>query len=495
VPLVVDDVLSCAASAAPGRLAVTLGEDRLTFGDLRRRANRLANALLGLRVGPGDRVAWWSETSLDGVGLYFGLGRIGAPFVPLNPGYSHDEARAVLEYLAPRLLVVDPAHAERAAALAADLGVPLASVGAGDVRPGHDLDRLALAASSDTPPVPLPKEDDVFTVFLTSGSTGRPKGVMVSQRATWLRTHAGAAAHVTCGGTGDVVMFPLFHMAGWNFSAMAWSSGRPAHLVRRADPDELLGAVERWSAATLYCLPAVWQRVLASDTAADTTSLEWALTGTSQVTTELLSALKARFPTVRTTVNYGSTETGRAVALSDRDLFDRPGSVGLPIPGVRACVADDGELLLRTDRVMSGYWDLPAETAEVLRGGWYHTGDLATRDDDGYLTIVGRKKEVIRTGGETVAPVEVEAALTGYPGVVEVAVVGLPDPDWGEVVCAVVVLADGAAAPTAEALAGHLTGRLARHKHPRRVVVADGLPRTPATGQVQRAVLARRFGG
>ena len=119
---------------------------------------------------------------------------------------------------------------------------------------------------------------------------------MISQRATWLRTHAGAAAHTTSGGRGQVVMFPLFHMAGWNFATMAWSAHQPAHLVRRADADELLGAVERWSAATLYCIPAVWRRILECDRPADVSSLDWALTGTSQVTTELLTGIKERFP-------------------------------------------------------------------------------------------------------------------------------------------------------------------------------------------------------
>ena len=264
--------------------------------------------------------------------------------------------------------------------------------------------------------------------------------------------------------------------------------------MRRADADQLLDAIERWSPSTLYCIPAVWRRLLDSNRIVDTRSVEWALTGTSQVTPELLEGIKARFPAARTTVNYGSTETARAVALRDPDLFTHPGSVGHPIPGVRAKVADDGELLIASDRLMSGYFELPAETEEALRDGWYHTGDLAERDDDGYLTIVGRKKEVIRTGGETVAPVEVEAALAGYPGLAELAVVGLPDPEWGEVVCAVVVLGEGAVLPGPQELRAHVGDRLAPYKHPRRVVQVDVLPRTAATGQVQRGILAQQIG-
>jgi acyl-CoA synthetase (AMP-forming)/AMP-acid ligase II len=143
---------------------------------------------------------------------------------------------------------------------------------------------------------------------------------------------------------------------------------------------------------------------------------------------------------------------------------------------------------------MSGYFELPAETDEAIRDGWYHTGDLAERDEEGYLSIVGRKKEVIRTGGETVAPVEVEAALAGYPGIADLAVVGIPDAQWGEVVCAIVVLLEGAVLPGPEELRDHIGDRLAPYKHPRRVVQADVLPRTSATGQVQRAKLAQQLG-
>lgn len=490
MPLVIDDVLSCAATTSPNRLAVTLGDDALTFAGVRDAAYRLANALLGLGLSRGDRVAWWSDITLDGVSLYFGLGRLGAVFVPLNPAYSDEEATTVLEYVRPRLLLVDPGHAERGEALARALEIPLATVGGAG--PGDDLSGLARTSSPADPGVPLPAEDDVFTIFLTSGSTGRPKGVMVSHRATWLRTHAGSAAHTTTSGKGELVMFPLFHMAGWNFSTIAWSGHRTAHLVYRADAGELLGAVERWSPGTLYCIPAVWRRILDSTRQADVSSLEWALTGTSQVSVELLKEIKARFPGTQTTVNYGSTEMGRAVGLPDADLFRKPGSVGFPIPGVRAVVADDGELLLSGDRMMSGYFEMPAESSEAMAGGWYHTGDLAETDDEGYLYIVGRKKEIIRSGGETIAPVEVEAALAGYPGLAEVAVIGVADGEWGEVVCAAVVLADGAPAPSVEDLRRHIGDRLAGFKHPRRVVVVDELPRTSATGQVQRSKLARQ---
>ena len=195
-------------------------------------------------------------------------------------------------------------------------------------------------------------------------------------------------------------------------------------------------------------------------------------------------------PWTRTTVSYGSTEVGRAISLGDDDLFRKPGSIGLPVPGIQAKVAGDGELLLTSGTLMSGYFNLPEATALVLEDGWYHTGDLVEQDAEGYFCIVGRKNEMIRSGGESVAPLEVEAALRGYPGIADVAVIGVPDAQWGELVCAAVVAADGTSPPTVEDLRRHLAGRLAAFKHPRRVLVVDQLPRTSATGQVQRSLVA-----
>ncbi|MGH8988612.1 MAG: AMP-binding protein, partial [Acidimicrobiales bacterium] len=177
--LLVDDLLACAAGSSPDRPAVTLGEASLTFAQLRAAANRCTHALAGLGVASGDRVCWWSDMDLDGVALYFGITRLGAAFVPLNPAFGDAELAPVLAYLRPRLLVADVAHAERAAVLAGDLGleVAVASGGvAGGAVPGHDLDRLVASASPSVPSFPPPAEEDVATIFLTSGSTGRPKG-------------------------------------------------------------------------------------------------------------------------------------------------------------------------------------------------------------------------------------------------------------------------------------------------------------------------------
>jgi acyl-CoA synthetase (AMP-forming)/AMP-acid ligase II len=313
------------------------------------------------------------------------------------------------------------------------------------------------------------------------------KGAVLSHRATWLRAIQRDNEGGATGRRGFVVTFGLFHMAGWFFLENALAADRPVHLVDRPEPHELLGAVERWRASGIYCIPGVLQRVLDDDGTYDTSSLVEVLTGTSLVTLDLIDALKARFPGSWTSVAYGSTEIGRGAVLLDSDLYDRPGSVGQPPPMVVADLADDGELWLRGPTMFSGYLDRPDATADAIDGdGWFHTGDLATRDADGYLSITGRRSESIRSGGEWVAPVEVESAVRTHPSVADVAVVGLPDPSWGEVVCAAIVVRPGATLPTVDELRTHVARVLVGPKQPRVVVQVEELPRTDATGQVRR---------
>jgi fatty-acyl-CoA synthase len=237
----------------------------------------------------------------------------------------------------------------------------------------------------------------------------------------------------------------------------------------------------------------VWARILAADVERfDTSSLRELDTGTSATPIELIRALKQRFPGTLTRIYYGSTEAGSATTLPDLDVLRKPGSVGAPSPGVDVSLTAEGEIRVRSDYLMDGYFDDPDASAVALRDGWFHTGDLGALDEEGHLQVVGRLKEIIRSGGESIAPAEVEAVLADHPDVLEVAVVGVPDPSWGELVCAVVVPEPGTA-PTLEALQAHCAGRLAGFKKPRRLECVAALPRTPATGQVQRALLVEQI--
>ncbi|HEX5616104.1 MAG TPA: class I adenylate-forming enzyme family protein, partial [Acidimicrobiia bacterium] len=452
--LLIGNVLANAARVAPSALAATLGDQRITFADLDDASNRMARALAAAGVGHGDRVVWWGDTTLDALPLFGGLARLGAVFAPLNAHFGPDEAVPVVEHATPRLLVTDAAHRDLGAAVAGATGVAIAQLGPGS---GTDLDRKARDAAPDSVVTPGLRETDPHVVFFTSGSSGAPKGVVLSHRANWLRT--AAAATTTSGGRGVVCMFPLFHMAGWTIALGAWQARRAVHFVATPDAPTLLATTERERAARLYCIPAVWSRIVEHGVAGyDLTALEEADTGTSATPPELLAAIKAALPHTVTRVFYGSTEAGPGVQLGDADLFRKPGSVGVAQPGVEVRVADDGEVCLRSPYLFDGYLDDPDATAAALVDGWYRTGDRGVLDTDGYLSITGRIREVIRTGGETVAPGEVEAVLGTHPALAEVAVVGVPDPTWGEVVTAVVVLRPGAPSPTLDDLRDHCTG-------------------------------------
>jgi acyl-CoA synthetase (AMP-forming)/AMP-acid ligase II len=488
-PLRIGDLIRRNARAVPGRPAASLAGQVLSHGELDRAANRVASALRSLGVGLGDRVLAWADTSLEQLALFAGLAKLGGVFAPLDARLGPQEAVPVARIARPGLVVADAPREEAALRVAAELGARAVALGRID---GRGDPRTLLHAGRPAADVEAPelRETDPHVIFFTSGSTGRPKGVVISHRASYLRSFQGVfrdAPEVS------VCMFPLFHMAGFSLALSAWQTRGEIALVPGASAEAILEAVASRRANRLYLIPSIWQRILAARPERfDASSLRELDTGTSAVAIDLVRALKDAFPGTATRIYYGSTECGSATSLPDADVLRKPGSVGPPSPGVDLRLSEAGEICVRSAYLMDGYFDDPAATAAALRDGWFHTGDLGELDDEGYLRVVGRIKEVIRTGGESVAPAEVEAVLASHPSVAEVAVVGVPDPQWGEIVCAVVVAAPGAA-PTLPDLQKHCEGRIAGFKKPRRLELADSLPRTPATGQVQRTLLVQRI--
>ncbi|HSS09543.1 MAG TPA: AMP-binding protein [Acidimicrobiales bacterium] len=474
VPLLVGNVFRRAARRTPNRFAASLAGRSLTFLEVETVAARLAEVLHQRGVGPGDRVGWWGDTTIDAVPLFAALAQMGAVFAPINARLAAEEAAPVLELADPALVVTDKSRQADGDATLEEL--------------------LEAAAGADPSPRSVSVDErDPHVIFFTSGSTGRSKGVVLSHRANVLRTMPGNAP--TLAGP-TVCMFPLFHMAAWSIALGCWQAGDEVAFVDQTDAATLLGTVEARRARRLYAIPAVWGRILAElsgdPSAYDLHTLQEADTGTSATPPELISALRDALPHTVTRVMYGSTEAGAAATLGSEDLERKPGSVGLPAAGVELELAESGEVLVRSPFLMSGYFRNEEATAIALADGWYHTGDLGVLDDEGYLSIVGRASDLIRTGGEAVAPPEVEAAVASHPAVAETAVVGLADPEWGERVCAVVVLRPGSELDLDD-LRRYLSGRLASFKHPRKLVVTRELPRTAATGQIQRTLLVEQL--
>ncbi|GMU78446.1 MAG: AMP-dependent synthetase [Acidimicrobiia bacterium] len=485
--LLIGHVFRSGARAAPDRVAAALGDRSLTFAEVDRAANDHAAALAGLGVGHHDRVVLWSHTDLDAVPVFAALARLGAVFAPANALLGVDEATEMASLARPRLLIVDAAHAAAGEQVAERLGIPVRRLGA-VVEDG--------APPAPDPVVPDLGEGDPHVVFFTSGTSGRSKGVVLSHRVNFLRSHPGAQLEPR-GAT--VCMYPLFHMGAWTIALQAWQAQSTVVFVEHAEAATICDAIARWSATHFNAIPAVWRRIIDHveehpEVAEGLRSLRIVDSGTSATPPDLLADIAALVPGATRRVFYGSTEAGAVCLLRDEAMDAHPGSCGLPQHSVEVrCDPETGELQVRGPLLFDGYFDDPAASAEARTpDGWLRTGDVASIDD-GFVTIVGRVKDVIRTGGEAVAPNEVEGALVDHPALLDVAVVGIPDPVWGETVCAAVVVRPGASSPTLDDLRAHARDRLARFKLPRRVEVVPEIPRTAATRQVLRRLLVEEI--
>lgn len=461
--LLVSEIFRNAAHNVPDRAALYVNGEQWTFAQLDAASDRLAVVLLERGVRPGETILHSAARSADTVMLFAAAARIGAVYAPIDPALSAAERRPYEELVEPRLML-EPA------------------------------DLAALIGSGAEPPEPVVDHGDenaFHVLFFTSGSTGRAKGVPLTNRVSVLRSHAGAQPEPR----GPAVCpFPLFHMASWTIALQQWQARAAVVFPAKFAAEEIFAAIEKHRAERIYCIPAIWRRLLDHNAAVrrsggrlpDLSSLRIADTGTSRTPPELIRALKDLAPQARVRIFYGSTEAGLVACLEGDALRSRPGRCGLPMQGVQVRVNATGELEVRGPAVFSGY--LGAASA-FTTDGWLRTGDLAEIDDRGYLSITGRTTEIIRSGGHTIVPSEIEAVLADMPGVADLAVGGRPSPDWGEIVCVALVPRDRAAAPDLDQLRAHCAGRLAPYKHPRQLVIVDHIPRTASTQQVNRVAL------
>ncbi|MFL6076952.1 MAG: acyl-CoA synthetase [Mycobacteriales bacterium] len=491
------------ARISPHRVAFRQGDRAVTYAELAARVDALAAGLAGRGgVRPGDRVAYLGPNDLATFETFFAAGRLGAIFVPLNIRLAGPEIAYMLADCGARVLVYAPATAGLAAAAdprAAGVSTLVALDPSGD--PAGALPYADLAATGPAaavPDTPVDLGDDALILY-TSGTTGRPKGAVLTHGNVTFNT-MNQLAHVDVLST-DVVLCtaPLFHVTGLGqVSLPTLVKGGTVVIAPRFDPEWMLRAVGELRVNAFSAVPTMLQMLCEHPgwAAADLSSLRYVIYGGSPVMERVARAWQDRG--IDVLQGYGMTEAAPGVLLAPPEgARERPTSAGVPHfftdiglvdpAGDAVAVPGTGELVVRGPHVFRGYWNRPADTADALRDGWFRSGDVVRVDADGWGTVVDRVKDVIISGGENVYPAEVEAVLAQLPEVAASAVIGVPDPRWGEVGYAFVVRQPGVALDEAR-LRAHLEGRLARYKIPRYLRFVDDLPRT-ASGKVRKAEL------
>ncbi|WP_406675378.1 acyl-CoA synthetase [Nonomuraea sp. N2-4H] len=495
----IGDLLRRSAARHPAKTAIVFGDLRQSYADLDLMVNRTANALAARGVRKGDRFAVFSHNNHAFVVAYFALARLGAISVPVNFMLGAEEVAYILEHSGATGILAEEALLPVAREAVNERVTVRGVIGA--EQDGWEPFSAWSSHDDDSEPAVEIADDDPIQIMYTSGTESRPKGAVLSSRSL-------ISQYVTCMVDGEmshddveVHALPLYHCAQLHcFLTPGIYLGATNIVLPGASPAVILATIEGERATKLFCPPTVWISLLRHPDfdRRDLSSLRKGYYGASIMPVEVLKEIAARLPDVRLFNFYGQTEMAPvATILRPEEQLTRLGSAGRPALNVETRIVDDadrpvppgtvGEIVHRSPHAMLGYWNDPDKTAEAFRGGWFHSGDLGVMDADGYLSVVDRKKDMIKTGGENVASREVEEAIYQHPAVAEAAVFGVPDEKWIEAVTAAVVLRQGSEL-TAGELIGFLRGRLAPFKTPKRVVFVDALPKN-ASGKVLKREL------
>ena len=493
----ISDMLHRTASRVPGKLAIVSGATRLTFAELDAAVSRTAAALAAEGLKKGDRLALLSHNCWQFAVLSFATARLGVILVPVNFMLGPGEIGYILNHSEAMAFV-----AEDALAVTADQAIEAAGrnistravirLSSGD-GPAGWTDFQQWIDRPGTPPEVDVADDDLVRLMYTSGTESKPKGAMLSSRSLMWQ-------YVSCIIDGDmdgddieVHSLPLYHCAQLDcFLGPDLYLGATSIVLPAPDPAAILRTIESERATKLFCPPTVWISLLRSPqfSRTDLSSLRKGYYGASAMPVEVLRELLDRLPGIRLWNFYGQTEMAPlATILGPGEQVSRAGSAGRAALNVETRLVDDddltvppgtvGEIVHRSPHATLGYYKDPAMTAAAFRNGWFHSGDLGVMSEDGYLTVVDRKKDMIKTGGENVASREVEEAIYQMDGVAEVAVFGVAHPRWIEAVAAAVVPKPGAML-TEEAVISHTREQLAGYKTPKCVVITDVLPKNPS---------------
>jgi fatty-acyl-CoA synthase len=500
------------------KVGVISGACRYTYAEFGERCERLSAGLLHEGVQRGDRVAFLSFNNNQLLEGYYGAPLIRAMVMPLNVRLSAGELTAILNHAEARVLVFETDFAPMVEKLRALCPSIERWVSIDGPSPQADLtyDDLLSHGRIDRPDICSFDEDEIAELFYTSGSTGTPKGVMLAHRTLYLHAMAVACAFNRDDTAVELHTIPLFHANGWGRPQTAVMNGIKQVMVRRFEPVSVLRIVAEERATAMSLVPTMANSLINCPELGkhDTSSLLEIHVGGAAAAPELIGHLEKAFPSARVMAGYGLTETcpvatsartkGTVKYADEADRIRHMAMAGWPILGCEIRVVDlhmndvardmsaIGEVVIRGDNVMDGYFKEPAATQAVMSGAWLHTGDMAVWDAENYIHIVDRKKDIIISGGENISSIEVEKAICAHPAVLECAVVAAPDPKWGEVPAAVVVVKPGQQLDGA-GLMEFLSGRLAGFKCPRVVdFAADPLPKT-GTGKILKRQLREAY--
>jgi acyl-CoA synthetase (AMP-forming)/AMP-acid ligase II len=500
-------LLADCAMRFPAREAVICDDRRVTFRELDDRANRIANALLALGLGPGERVALYLPNSAELVEAMMGIANAGALMVPISTRLTTSEVKFIFEDCRPFAIFFSPEFRDAACAASANLaGVELIAVGP---PVGREIGYEAMiAAASPARPPALPPEPDDLVIGYTSGTTGRPKGAIATHKV--IVTVHGFMNSIEWGLTAEdrcLVTTPMAHRTGLGRVANCVCLGSSIVILPKFEPAAAVDLIARENCTLLGCVPTIARMMLPEiERRPEACRPLKTLVATGEafpvdIKTRLLEAL----PHLRIFSFYAQTESGFVACLRPEEQTTHAASIGRPVPGVEIRIVDanmrevpdgePGEVLVRCGTpgafmTMRAYYNRPEATAEtILEGGWIRTGDAARRDKDGYLYFVDRVRDMIVSGGLNIYSKEVELALIEHPAVADAAVIGIPDPEFGEAVMAFVERAPGASA-TEQELIDHCRRLIASYKKPKHVRFVDALPRT-GTGKVVKNELRK----
>ncbi len=497
------DLLRRTAARLPNKLAVHCGDTRWTYAEFDALVSRLAAGLAQRGIRHGDKVAVLARNSHGFAAIRFALARLGAVLVPINFMLKADEVAYILRHAGAKTLATDSGLAELARAAAALDTQVQDLIWLPSEDPSEPVDGMAsfheLAACTDAlPDTPL-QSTDLLQIVYTSGTESSPKGAMLTHDAVlWQYVSCCINAEVA---EADVALhaLPLYHCAQLDvFFGPAIYIGSENHITARPTPENLLAMMQAHGITSFFAPPTVWIGLLRSPLfdQTDLSKLAKGYYGASSMPVEVLKEIARRLPGVRLWNLYGQTEIAPlATLLGPEDQLRKPGSAGRAVINVETRVVDDrmqdvavgevGEIVHRSPHLMQGYFHDDDRTKAAFEGDWFHSGDLGTIDEEGYISVVDRKKDMIKTGGENVASREVEEMIYRLPQVSEVAVIGLPDPKWVEAVTAVIVVKQGQELTAGQVIA-HCNAHMAAFKSPKRVVFLDSLPKNPSGKLLKR---------